>query len=106
MFSSPIAVAANTVYVASYFAPSGHYSADLGYFTNAGVDTPPLHALANNVSGPDGVFLYSSVGGFPNLDSSGNAVNYWVDVIYTPSTTYSITLAQSRELAVHRQRCL
>ena len=61
-FSSPIAVAANTTYVASYFAPAGHYAADLLYFTNAGVDSPPLHALANNVDGQNGVYGYSADG--------------------------------------------
>ena len=90
LFSSPIPVEANAVYVASYFAPSGHYSADLGYFTSAGVDTPPLHALQNGISGANGVYLYSSMGGFPTVNASNNAINYWVDVIYTPSTTYSI----------------
>jgi hypothetical protein len=89
-FASPIPITANTVYVASYFAPVGRYAADLLYFTNAGVDSPPLHALQNGVSGPNGVYLYASNGGFPTTDSQGNAVNYWVDVIYTPTTTYSI----------------
>ena len=27
-FAKPIAIAANTTYVASYFAPNGHYSSD------------------------------------------------------------------------------
>src|SRR5262249_55387903 len=30
-FASPVAIQANTVYVASYFAPNGHYSANLDY---------------------------------------------------------------------------
>jgi hypothetical protein len=91
LFSSPIPVSANTTYVASYFAPSGRYAFDMSYFSTAGVDTPPLHALANGVDGPNGVYAYSSVGGFPSLDFENNAVNYWVDVVYTPSTTYSVT---------------
>ncbi len=90
-FSSPIAVAANTTYVASYYAPAGHYAADLLYFTNAGVDSPPVHALANNVDGQNGVFAYSPTGGFPSQSLQNNAVNYWVDVIYSPTSTYSIT---------------
>jgi len=90
-FSSPIPIQGNVTYVASYFAPTGHYSADLSYFANSGVDTPPLHALANGVDGANGVYVYSSMGGFPSLDAENNAINYWVDVIYTPSTTYSIT---------------
>ena len=42
-FSSPVAVSANTTYVASYFAPAGHYSVTSGGFSSA-VDNPPLHA--------------------------------------------------------------
>jgi hypothetical protein len=90
-FSSPIPVAANTTYVASYFAPAGHYAADLQYFTNAGVDSPPLHALANSVDGQNGVYGYSATGGFPSQSQQNNGVNYWVDVIYSPTSTYSVT---------------
>jgi hypothetical protein len=50
-FSTPIAVTAGTVYVASYFDPQGHYAADRPFFALAGVDAAPLHALA---AGPDG----------------------------------------------------
>jgi hypothetical protein len=39
-FDSPVLIAANTTYVASYFAPAGRYSGDAGFFTNAGVDAP------------------------------------------------------------------
>ncbi|WP_263357909.1 DUF4082 domain-containing protein [Acidicapsa ligni] len=90
-FSTPIPVAANTTYVASYFAPAGNYSADVAYFSTSGVSTPPLQALANGVNGPNGVYVYATTGSFPNVDSLNNAINYWVDVIYTPSSTYSIT---------------
>jgi hypothetical protein len=86
-FNNPIAVVANTTYVASYFAPSGDYSADSGYFANSGVDTPPLHALANGIDGANGVFLYGPNGGFPT--NSFNSANYWVDVIYVGA--YSVT---------------
>src|SRR5262249_54002051 len=54
-FSSPVPVMANTTYVASYFAPQGHYSADQGYF-GVGFDRGPLHALANGISGGNGVY--------------------------------------------------
>ena len=47
IFGTPVAVTANTTYVASYHTPTGHYSASSGYFANAGVDAPPLHALSN-----------------------------------------------------------
>jgi hypothetical protein len=77
-FSSPVAVTAGTTYVASYYAPAGHYSFNAGFF-GSGVDQPPLHALANSVS-PDGVYKYGSTSAFPT--STYNAANYWVDVVF------------------------
>ena len=53
-FAQPVALDKNTTYVASYFAPKGHYSQDDGYFyttpelaapTIGIVDSPPLHAI-------------------------------------------------------------
>jgi len=89
MFSPPVTVSANTVYIASYFAPVGHYSADIQYFAPSGVDDPPLHALADGVSGPDGVYAY---GGGPIFPNSGiNATNYWVDVVFAPSPPHNIS---------------
>jgi hypothetical protein len=84
-FSSPIPVSANTTYIASYFAPSGHYSANDNFFTTKGVDNAPLHELANGVDGPDGVYHYGSSSGFPA--STFESANYWVDIVYTPQTT-------------------
>jgi hypothetical protein len=79
-FSSPVTIAANTVYVASYHTSVSHFSIDLNSFATAGVDDAPLHALANGVSGGDGVYLYSSTSGFPT--NTYNSSNYWVDVVY------------------------
>ena len=67
-FGSPVAVTAGTTYVASYFAPSGHYSLDQNFFTTAGVDSVPLHALANGVDGSNGVFAYAHRQHVSNLD--------------------------------------
>ncbi|RCJ27107.1 hypothetical protein A6770_02815 [Nostoc minutum NIES-26] len=77
-FTTPVAITANTTYVASYHTNVGHYSVNEGYFANAGVDSPPLHALGNGVSGGNGVYNYSSTPAFPN--SSYQSSNYWVDV--------------------------
>lgn len=81
-FASPIAIAANTTYVMSYFAPNGRYPADAGYFTGAGVNTGPLHLLADGVDGPNGVYAPGSATtpAYPTL--SFNATNYWVDVVF------------------------
>jgi hypothetical protein len=78
-FATPVSITANTVYVASYHANNGHYSADNNYFSVNGVDNPPLHALANGVSGGNGVYAYGSSSAFPN--QTWNARNYWVDVV-------------------------
>jgi hypothetical protein len=76
-FSSPVKIQANTTYVASYLAPSGHYSVNGPSFA-AGVDNAPLHGL----SGENGVFAYSSGVNFPT--NSYNSSNYWVDVLFAP----------------------
>jgi hypothetical protein len=81
-FSSPVAITANTVYVASYHTTTGHYSDDLNYFSGKGMDSPPLHALADGVSGFNGVYAYGSTSSFPN--QSWNTSNYWVDVVFQP----------------------
>lgn len=89
-FSTPISIMPNVTYIASYLAPSGHYSADSNYFASAGTDNPPLHALANATT-PNGVYVYtsSSTGGFPS--NSYSATNYWVDVLFQPSQSYSVS---------------
>ncbi len=79
-------IAANTTYVAGYLAPSGHYSAASAAFGTAGVNNPPLHALANSVSA-NGVYAYSATSTFPT--NTFNATNYYVDVTFTPTPTVS-----------------
>ncbi|MBA3589996.1 N,N-dimethylformamidase beta subunit family domain-containing protein, partial [Methylibium sp.] len=80
-FASPVAVTADTVYVASYFAPNGGFAADYSYFAASGVDNPPLQALQDGVSGGNGVFAYAAATAFPTLTSQ--STNYWVDVVFT-----------------------
>jgi hypothetical protein len=89
-FTSPVPVAANTVYVASYFAPNNHYAYDANYFASNGVDNPPVHLLADGVSGGNGVYRYSASSAYPS--STYQASNYWVDVVFAfgsggPDTT-------------------
>jgi PKD repeat protein len=78
-FSMPVAITANTVYVASYHTNAGHYANDDNYFAGTGVDRGPLHALKNGVSGSNGVYAYGANPTFPA--SSYRATNYWVDVV-------------------------
>jgi hypothetical protein len=77
-FDTPVAVAANTTYVVSYFAPAGHFALDRPYFT-LGYENAPLHALADGNGGGNGVY-YAFGSGFPT--SSYGASNYWVDVVF------------------------
>src|SRR5205814_1848090 len=63
-FSSPVAISANTTYIAAYFSTSG-YAKNLSYFTSSGTDNPPLHALRSGVSGANGVFAYGATPQFP-----------------------------------------
>jgi Domain of unknown function (DUF4082) len=81
-FKTPVAIPANTVYVASYHTTRGHYADDTGYFAGAGRDTPPLHALQDGASGPNGVYQYGS-GTFPS--NGYQSSNYWVDVVFKTS---------------------
>ena len=74
--ATPVAVSADTVYVASYHVNGGHYSYTSAYFT-AARDAGVLHAPA----GSNGVFAYGSTSRFPS--SSHNSTNYWVDVVFT-----------------------
>jgi hypothetical protein len=88
--ATPVAVTANTVYVASYHSSNGHFAADAWYFENA-FDNAPLHALANGVSGPNGVFAYDETSVFP--EDTFISSNYWVDVVLstTPISTFSVS---------------
>jgi len=78
-FSSPVAVSADTTYIASYFAPAGEYADNQAYFSSA-FNSGILTALADGASSGNGVFVYGATGGFPN--QSWNASNYWVDFIW------------------------
>jgi hypothetical protein len=78
MFSSPVAIAANTTYIAAYFTTSG-YSASRYFFTSQGVTNGLLHALQSGVDGPNMVYQYAGTPQFPT--SSWQDSNYWVDVL-------------------------
>ncbi len=83
-FEDPVAIKANTTYVASYYAPNGHYAGRSNYFNLVGEDNAPLHALADGVDGPNGIFRH---GGPGELFSEGGpqsfgSANYLVDVVF------------------------
>ncbi len=78
-FASPVAIAANTTYVASYHTNTGHYAVNEGYFATA-FTNGPLQALASSTPGGNGVYVYGA-SAFPT--QTFNASNYWVDVVFT-----------------------
>jgi hypothetical protein len=95
-FPTPIAVKANTTYVASYYDPVGRYALDRPFFTT-GVDTGVLHALADGSDGGNGV-LKAGASGFPTKSTQQS--NYWVDVVFStegadrqPPSVVSVTPA-------------
>jgi hypothetical protein len=89
LFTTPVAITANTTYVASFHSSSGDYAFDNPYFSSAVVNGP-LKALANGEDGVNGLFEYSSTPVFPT--SNYNSGNYWVDVVFIPPNPISGTL--------------
>ena len=82
-FTTPVAIAASTPYVASVFSPNGYYAFTDSYFTQD-IANPPLHGLQDGVSGPNGIYKYTSAPVFPS--QTYRSSYYWVDVIFnTPS---------------------
>ncbi|MCO6009530.1 DUF4082 domain-containing protein [Actinoallomurus purpureus] len=87
-FPVPVHVTAGTTYVASYFAPAGHYAADAAYFAYRPTNSPPLTGLQAGTDGGNGVY-HAGGAGFPTDTYNGG--NYWVDVAFAtvepPDTT-------------------
>lgn len=89
-FTAPVAIVANTYYIASYYSPSGYFADTPNYFTSQSHSQAPLHAPAQGVVGPNGVYRYDSPG-FPDL---GAGYNYWVDVTFaTGSGPTAVTVS-------------
>src|SRR5262249_15892124 len=96
-FATPVAISANTTYVAGYFASTGHYSISNNYFASAGVDNGVLHAPSNAAAGGNGVYAYSSSSVFPTLSYA--ATNYWVDVVFSTADALAAPAVQPHLVA-------
>jgi len=73
---TPYPITANTLYVVSYFSPSGQYpSSSLNYFTSDVVNGPLTAPAANN-----GLYIYNATSAYP---SASTLTNYWVDVTFS-----------------------
>ena len=77
--NAPVAVAADTTYVASYFAPVGGWSVTAPFFTST-YSNPPLRGLRDGADGGNGVYRYSATPSFPNQTNKSS--NYFVDVVF------------------------
>ncbi|MFN0030176.1 MAG: DUF4082 domain-containing protein [Acidimicrobiales bacterium] len=88
LFATPIAVAPGAMYVASYYAPVGRYSVDVGYFNAASAGSSPLRAPLSTAETRNGVYAYGN-GAFPS--NSWNGSNYWVDVIFADNVGPSVS---------------
>ena len=82
LFPSPVAISADTVYVASYHTSIGRYAVDEDYFTRRSVSSGPLQALTDRAAGGNGVYKYGR-SAFPT--DTYKASNYWVDVVFVPA---------------------
>ncbi len=88
-FTTPVDITAGTTYVASYYAPRGHYSVSSQYYYTPSpvggnsLDSPPLHAVNANRGGANGVYSYAGSSTFPSATFDGE--NYAVDVVFSPN---------------------
>lgn len=80
-FAKPVDISANTTYVASYFAPKGHFARDTQFFSKDH-KSGQLIGLKSGTDGGNGVYKYSTKTTFPGTASTAKS-NYWVDVVYT-----------------------
>src|SRR6185503_902264 len=87
-FASPVAVTANTTYVASYNSPTGYYSQTNPYFTTDHSNGPLTAIAKTHPDGPNGLYAYSSTPVFPSGNSQEE--NYWVDVIFNNTASDNI----------------
>ena len=93
LFSTPVSITANTTYTAAYFSSLGNFVEDDFFYMNNPVSNGPLNAPADGTDGSigadpgngQGTYLHTSSPAFPN--QLWQAANYWVDVVFAPSTT-------------------
>lgn len=96
-FAAPVPIEVNTIYVASYFAPSGNYAANGGGLAD-GRDNSPLHAIPDSQGG-NGVYVYGPTSAFPT--NTFNATNYWVDVVFDCNSTTLSSAAGTSGLDIY-----
>jgi hypothetical protein len=88
LFNTAVAVTANTTYVASYNSPTGYYAYTSPYFTTDHINGPLTAIAKTHPDGPNGVYRYSPIPGFPSLNAQTD--NYWVDVVFNSSNADTV----------------
>ncbi|SDJ03730.1 Ig-like domain (group 2) [Frankineae bacterium MT45] len=83
-FATPVTALPGNTYVASYFAPSGHYSETDHYF-DTGLNNGILHAPGADSSSANGLYVYTPTPAFPT--GTYNGANYWIDVVAGPASS-------------------
>ncbi len=81
--ASPVAITAGVTYIVSYYSSDGYYSVSENFFANT-VTNGPLTAPADANGANNGLYIYSSAPGFPNL--TYNKQNYFVDAVLSTAT--------------------
>jgi LPXTG-motif cell wall-anchored protein len=77
-FDEAVEITKDATYVASYHTSVGFYSVTVDQFAGAGLTSGPLRIAANG-----GAFTYGAASAFP---SQAAPHNYWVDVVFHPTT--------------------
>ncbi len=77
-FRAAVRIGAGATYVASYYAPHGHYS-----YNEHGLRSPVSNGPLRALGGTDGVYTYASRTIFPTRAYESD--NYWVDVDFMPA---------------------
>lgn len=79
-FTTPIAIDSCTLYLASYYAPNGHYATTQHAF-DSDIVNGHVRALKSTETEKNGVYRYGSAGEFPH--ESYEDTNYFVDVFFS-----------------------
>ena len=82
-FSTPVAITANTTYVAGYYDPNGNYAMGTNELTNAGIDNYPLHITQSTTNSGNGLYNQGGAGVFPT--STWMDSDYYIDVSFSTS---------------------
>ena len=91
-FSNPVALTPGATYEISFSTGGGYFGITTNGFGSTDYSNGPLHALPNSWSnGGNGV--YGAMGSFPR--TNGNGMNFWVDVMFSPSTSPAVTSSAS-----------